>query len=135
MYTDTSITTAADKIYMRTYSTGALLQYTLYIIWHPESSSKGCPGIEVATVAYTMRVLYNIRLSEDANTTTTTTTRVKECIQGGAARGGGCVSAQELFIGVDFSRGRDTAREPGEVLRIPDVGHFKAPRGLTRSAS
>jgi len=57
MRTDTTITTAADKIYMRTYSTGALLQYTLYIIWHPESSSKGCPGIEVATVAYIARIL------------------------------------------------------------------------------
>lgn len=53
MRTDTPITTAADKIYMRTYITGAL-EYTLYIIWHPESSSKGCPGLEVA---YIMRIL------------------------------------------------------------------------------
>lgn len=30
---------------------------------------------------------------------------------------------RELFIGVDFSRGHMA----GEVLRIPDVGHFKAP--------
>lgn len=57
----------------------------------------------MATVAYIMRVLYNIRLSDDANkTTTTTTTRVKECIQGGVAEGEVASPRQNYLLGSTF---------------------------------